>query len=166
MRTRLRFALQAVIISLLLGLPQALTALPAETASQAETDAEAKTTKLLQESGYAHRKTGDHTWIIERQGTDKPPILVASGADFLVAGIIVAEKKNLRVSADLSFKLLKLNHRLDYVKCGFDGDDDLFVRSEARIRVTDLVAFKALVESVISGADQVYAEVKPFLVTP
>ncbi|MCM3870904.1 MAG: YbjN domain-containing protein [Pyrinomonadaceae bacterium] len=167
MKDKGKFAHKAVILSLLLAFPHLLTAaLPAETATQTTADAAAKTSRLLQESGYAHRKTGDHTWLIERMETNKPPILVANGPDFLVVGIIVAEKKNMRVSADLSLKLLKLNHSLDYVKCGLDADDDLFVRSEVRIRVTDLAAFKALVEGVISGADRAYAEVKPFLITP
>lgn len=168
MKHRNSFAHRAAILSLLIAFPHVFIAraAPAGTASQTSADAVAKTTKLLQDSGYVHRKTGDHTWFIERQGTQKPPILVASGADFLVVGIIVAEKKNMRVSADLSFKLLKLNHSLDYVKCGFDADDDLFVRSEVRIRVTDQPAFKAMVEGVISAADQAYAEVKPFLITP
>jgi hypothetical protein len=38
------------------------------------------------------------------------------------------------------FKLLKLNHRLNYIKCELDDDDDLFVLLEITIRVTDLTA--------------------------
>ena len=166
MKENIGFAHLVVALLMLVGVPQYLTAYAFAAIPQTNAETAAKTARLLQESGYSHRKTGDHTWFIEPQGQNKFGILVASGADFLVVGIIVAEKKNMKVSADLSLKLLKLNHSLDYVKCGLDDDDDLFVRSEVKIRLTDLAAFKSLVEGVISAADQAHDVVKPFLVTP
>jgi len=125
----------------------------------------AKVSQLLQQAGYSHRKTGDNTWVINRPG-GKGPMLVAAGQDFVVIGVIVAVKDNMRSSADLSFRLLKLNHSTDYAKVGFDEDDDLFVRVEERIRIVDLQEFKAMVEKVDSSADTVYETVKPFLRAP
>ena len=93
-------------------------------------------------------------------------MLLAVGEDFVVVGVIVAVKDNMRSSADLSFRLLKLNHSADYVKVGFDEDDDLFVRVEERIRIVDLQEFKAMVEKVDSSADTAYETVKPFLRAP
>ena len=166
MKKKSRLA-QWVLLSLLVGVPWAVPlASAAETRTQNRALSVAKATRLLQDSGYTHRKTGEYTWFIPKQGTSRFPLLVAAGEDYLVVGIIVAEKKNIKSSPDLSFKLLKLNHSLDYVKCGFDDDDDLFVRIEDRIRVIDLQAFKAMVEGVIKGADQAYETVRPSLITP
>lgn len=164
MRTKSYFT-RIVILALLVTLPSSVLAraLTTKSSTQSKEASVAKVIQLLQDSGYTHRKTGDNTWVIERAGKT---MLVAAGAEFLVLGIIVAVKKNMRVSADLEFKLLKLNHNLDYVKVGFDDDDDLFVRTEVRIRQIDLPGFKAMVEDVDSGAVKTQNEVKPFLVTP
>ena len=134
-------------------------------APQTREASSAKVSQLLQQAGYSHRKTGDNTWVINRP-EGKGPMLVAVGVDFVVVGVIVAVKDNMKSSADLSFRLLKLNHSADYVKIGFDEDDDLFVRVEERIRIVDLQEFKAMVEKVDSSADTAYETVKPFLRAP
>ncbi len=166
MKIRRSCAQLVVILALSLSLPNLLLArtLTTRALSQTKEASIAKVIQLLQDSGFRHRKTGDNTWVIEQPG--KTAMLVASGADFLVLGIIVAVKKNMRVSGDLNFKLLKLNHSLDYAKVGFDDDDDLFVRTEVRIRTIDLQQFKAIVGDVYSSADKTYEAVKPFLITP
>ena len=134
-------------------------------APQTREASSARVSQLLQQAGYSYRKTGDNTWVINRPG-GKGPMLLAVGEDFVVVGVIVAVKDNMRSSADLSFRLLKLNHTADYVKVGFDEDDDLFVRIEERIRIVDLQEFKAMVEKVDSSADTAYETVKPFLRAP
>ncbi len=165
MKIRNSFTRLIVIPALLLSFPNVVFARTmAPKPSQTGETSTAKVIQLLQESGYLHRKTGENTWLIERQG--KSPILLATGAEFVVLGIVVAVKKNIRASGDLNFKLLKLNHSLDYVKAGFDDDDDLFVRVELRIRTVDLQAFKLMVEDVIDGADKALEVVTPFLLTP
>lgn len=155
-----------VMVAMLFGLSTSLAGRTPESgnATQDTQAAVAKAIELLQESGFTHRKTGPSTWLIERQ--DKSPILVATGADFLVLGIIVAEKKEIRASNDLNHKLLKLNHGLDFAKAGFDDDDDLFVRIEHRIRNVDLQSFKLMVEDVILGAERAAELLKPFLIAP
>jgi hypothetical protein len=84
----------------------------------------------------------------------------------VVLGVIVAAKKNMRLTSDLSFKLLRLAHATGYVKVGLDDDEDLYVRTELRVRMLDLEDFQAAVEDVNSDADKAAAEVKPFLITP
>ncbi len=165
MKIRNNFAPLVVAVAVVISLPHALLARTVTTKStpQDREASVAKVIRLLQDSGLTHRKTGANTWVIERQGKS---MLVAAGTDFLVLGIIVAVKKNMRVSADLQFKLLKLNHSLDYAKVGFDDDDDLFVRTEARLRLIDLEAFKSMVNDVGNGAVKAQNEVRPFLVTP
>jgi hypothetical protein len=153
-----------LVIALSLPVLSHAATLPATTTPQSKEESIAKVTKLLTESGQIHRKTGESTWLIERPG--KSSILVAAGNDFVVLGIIVAVKKNMRATADLSFKLLKLNHNLDYVKAGLDDDDDLFVRNELRVRTIDLASFKAMIQDVISGAEKAQQVVNPFLITP
>lgn len=81
-------------------------------------------------------------------------------------GVIVATKKTMNTTSDMMFKLLKLNHSLDYVKIGFDDDDDLFVRGEVKTRQLDLQEFKEGVERVSTDADQIYEAIKPYLKTP
>ena len=158
----------AVILGLASVVPGVMFAdtLPVATETQTREASTAKVTQLLQQSGYTYRKTGQNTWGIERPAGKKGWILLATGPNFLVLGIIVAVKKNMRPSTDLNFTLLKLNHSLDFAKVGFDDDDDLFVRTEERIRIVDLQEFKALVETVDSAADTAYEKVKPFLLTP
>lgn len=134
---------------------------------QGQADA-AKVEQLLQQSGYRYRKVSDGVWVIERQGKSLPKftIIFASGSGFLVMGVIVATKKTMNTTSDMMFKLLKLNHSLDYVKIGFDDDDDLFVRGEVKTRQLDLQEFKESVERVSTDADQIYEAIKPYLKTP
>jgi hypothetical protein len=157
----------SVIIALVTLCPATMHArtIPDTAAPQTREASSAKVSQLLQQAGYSHRKTGDNTWVINRP-EGKGPMLVAVGVDFVVVGVIVAVKDNMKSSADLSFRLLKLNHSADYVKIGFDEDDDLFVRVEERIRIVDLQEFKAMVEKVDSSADTAYETVKPFLRAP
>src|SRR5262249_45951898 len=136
---------------------------PAKSALQ---DSEEKVGKLLNESGYNFRKTGKASWLIDYVSKDgrKSQVLLATGPDFMVAGVIVAFKRNLPANADLLHRLLKFNHSLDFAKVGLDDDDDLFVRSETSTTYLDLARLKAEVERVTADADKIYATIKPDLV--
>jgi hypothetical protein len=115
-----------------------------------------------------YRKTGEDTWVINYPGkaTSNLQILVASGSDFVVLGVVVAVKKDMRVTSDLMFKLLRLSHSVDYVKIGFDDDEDLFVRTEVKTKLLDAQEFKSNVEIVAAAAERVHSEIGSFLVTP
>lgn len=153
-----------IVLLLSVGHPYLLRAQAGTTDAQNKAASTAKVTQLLAASGYPHRKTGDNTWVITRQG--KRPILIATGSEFVVFGIIVAVKQNMGVTQELEFNLLKLNHNLDYAKTGFDADDDLFVRAELRIRIIDLPLLRATVNDVERAEDRAAKEVRPFLVSP
>lgn len=126
----------------------------------------AKVSQWLESSGFPHRKTGDTSWVVERPSGKKGWVLVATGSDFVVVAVIVAEKNNIRVTSDLNFNLLKLNHSMDYFKVGYDDDDDLFVRIEAKIRTVDAVSLKEMISQIDAAADKTYETVRPFLATP
>ena len=90
-------------------------------------------------------------------------ILVGGDENYMLMGVVVAKKSQMRMSGELTFKLLRLAHAIDYVKLGLDDDEDLFVRTEVRIRLFDLQSLKDAVEDVSSAADKAYLAVKPFL---
>jgi hypothetical protein len=152
----------ATLLGLLLMSPAVLSAAqPPLQNTQARDAAVAKVSRFLTDAGYQYRKTGDHTWVIE--GQNRKPMLLAVGQEFVVVGIIVEVKQNLKPSADLYFKLLKSNHDFDYVKVGLDDDDDLFVRVEARLSTMDLAGFKALVQDVSKNAETLRTTIAPYL---
>jgi len=159
---------QRLVMVLLIGLvPMLSHAAPVnETNVQnTQTDATAKVERFLQQSGLTYRKTGDRTWVVERQGKSmgKQTILVATGPGFMVAGIILAAKNSMNASSEMMFKLMKFNHSLDYVKVGFDDDDDLFIRMEVKTRLLDQQGFNEVFDLVANNAETVNAAMKPYI---
>jgi hypothetical protein len=128
----------------------------------------AQVDQWLAVSNYVYKKTGNGTWLITYRA--KTPtelwVLVAAGTDFVVVGVVVALKRDMVFTNDFMFKLLRLNHALDYVKIGFDNDEDLFVRSEVKTKGLDLQDFKTIVETVATATDTLKGEIKPFLKSP
>ena len=125
----------------------------------------AKIAGFLKDSGYEYKQADENVWIINHKGKSvpNPQTLVIALADFVIVGVVVAEKKIIQVTADSMFKLLHLAHDMDYIKVGIDDDGDLFVRSEVRTRAMNASEFKDTVERVFSAADRAYTEIKPFL---
>jgi Putative bacterial sensory transduction regulator len=159
---------QRLVMVLSIGLVPALGhAAPVKETNVQNTqaDATAKVERFLQQSGFTHRKTGDRTWVVERQGKTmgKLTILVATGSGFMVAGIILAAKDSMNTSPEMMFKLLKFNHSLDYVKVGFDDDDDLFVRMEVKTRLLDQQQFNEVFDLVVNNAETVNTAMKPYI---
>ena len=156
------------ILALFAALPATARRDPslAGTPPQSKPDAKARIGQLLQQSAYSYRSTGDTTWTISRTGSNLGSyrIIVAAGTDYLILGVVVAEKRKMRMSQELLFKLLRLNDTAaDFVKIGLDADEDLFVRAELRVRNLDVEDFKASTESVASVSDRVYGEIRTFL---
>ena len=154
-----------ILLGFLLCAPVWLQAQTPVTPDPVKTANVTKVNQLLQQSGYNARKTGDSTWLLEYPGSGRK-ILAAAGREFVVLGIVVAEKKNLKQSSDLYYKLLKLNHSQDYVKIVLDDDDDVTVRSEVRSWLLDLRQIKAMVEDLNKTAIKIRQDITPFLVTP
>ena len=121
---------------------------------------EAKVDLWLKNSGYNFRKTGKATWLINHPdlSSSEMPLLVAAGPDFVVIGVVVEFKKNLSFSKESMFKLLRLSHSIDYVKIGFDDDEDLFVRAEVKTKLLDQQEFKNIVETCARAAVRIRGE--------
>lgn len=127
----------------------------------------AKVEQLLKQAGLNYKHVSDNVWVVKTKGRVLPEfdMLVAENQGVLVVGVVMLNKKNLKLSQDLLFKLLKFNHTKDYVKVGVDDDDDLFVRTELNLKRLELEEFKTVFDTVITLADDVYTEIKPFIVT-
>ncbi len=127
----------------------------------------AKVEQLLKQTGLNYKTVSDNVWVVKTKGKVLPEfdMLVAENQGVLVVGVVMLNKKNLKLSPDLLFKLLKFNHTKDYVKVGVDDDDDLFVRTELNLKHLELQEFQVVFNSVVVQADAVYSEIKPFIVT-
>jgi len=128
-------------------------------------EASAKMTELLTESGYTFKKFNETTWTLNMNGLNvkNPRVLAVVTTEMALIAIIVAEKNDLKPTEDLYRKLLKLNHRFDYVKALLDKDDDLVVRIDMTLRILDVKEFKACCEQLKATANEVRTEIKPFL---
>ncbi|MBV9957916.1 MAG: hypothetical protein JO360_05810 [Acidobacteria bacterium] len=163
MRTSGKILSRALLVLLLAaGLPLGTQARPANPAPQTSV---ARVEQWLKDTGYQYRSTGTGTWVVNypRRGGGNWPILVAAGGDFVVVGVVVAAKKEMNVTSEMMFKLLRLSHSLDYVKIGFDDDEDLFVRSEVKTKLLDSLEFKATVDRNAKAATTIYDEIKAFI---
>jgi hypothetical protein len=127
----------------------------------------AKVDQWMKQSGYTYKKASETIWVIKSKGNVLADFetFVATNQNVVVIGVVMAHQKNLKMSEDLLLKILKLNHENDFVKIGFDADNDLFVRSERKIRTLDLEEFKSCYAEVIAASDNVYTQIKPFLIT-
>ncbi|HVS82498.1 MAG TPA: hypothetical protein VHE60_12275 [Pyrinomonadaceae bacterium] len=135
------------------------------TQGQTKEAAIAKINQLLQQSGYTFHKAADNVWVVNRKGANIGAfdVLVAVETHYVLMGVVVAKKDRMRMTGDLTFKLLRLAHSTDYVKVGLDNDEDLFVRIEVRLRLFDLQSLKDMIEDVSTASDKAYLGVKPFL---
>lgn len=126
----------------------------------------AKVEQLLKQAGLNYKTVSDSVWVVKTKGSVLPEfdMLVAENQGVLVVGVVMLNKKNLKLSTDLLFKLLKFNHLKDYVKVGVDDDDDLFIRAELNLKHLELDEFKIVVNTVIVLADTVFTEIKPSII--
>jgi hypothetical protein len=127
----------------------------------------AKVEQMLKQAGLTYKRVSDTVWVVKTKGSVLPEfdMLIAENSGVLVVGVVMLNKKNLKLSPDLLFKLLKFNHEKDYVKVGVDNDDDLFVRAELNLKKLEPEEFKIVFNTVVMLADDVYTEIKPFIVT-
>ena len=154
-------------IALVLGLIISVSG-AATTLAQVKTDPQvvAKLAQMLDKSGFPYRKATENVWVINFKDRSSADInvLVTSAENLIVIGAVVAEKRAMKVSPEMMFKLLRLVHDIDRVKIGFDDDEDLFLRAELNSKCLDVAEFKSAVEQVSSGVDRVRTEIKSSLV--
>lgn len=153
-------ALMAVCLTVAMAMGAAAGPSP-----QAKPGSAAKLAQILDQSGYTFTKAADNVWVIKFQGKSLSDftVFVTSAEDIIVIGAVVAEKSRMKVTPEMTYKLLRLTHNLDRVKIGFDDEEDLFVRVEVSARVCDTQEFKANTEQVAAAVDEVYAAIKPFV---
>jgi hypothetical protein len=128
-----------------------------------------KTAQFLEQFGGTYTKVSDAVWVVPFKGKTinslEVLVVVSPESNLLVLGATVVKKKNLKQSQALLYRLLKYNHVADYVKVGFDDDDDLFVRADLNAKTLEFQSFKEILEQVGAVADELYAQVKPDLIS-
>jgi hypothetical protein len=126
---------------------------------------EARVDDFLRQSGYEHRKVKANSWYVIMKGKQLPQIriIIGAGQNNLAVGAVVVPKRNLRVTSESLYKMMKLSYDLNYVRVCIDLDDDLLVMSQMKDRWLDLQEFKTTVERVATAADRAYGEMRPFL---
>jgi hypothetical protein len=114
----------------------------ASTPSRADDAATAASTKvkgLLDRSGYKYKTHKPNVWSIDfdKKNLGKEVVIISTNDTLIVTFVILAKDAQIRKTGELMSKLLTADHEYDYVKVGFDGDGDMFVRIDAPVRVTD-----------------------------
>ena len=142
--------------------------------ARADTGAAAKLETLLKASDYkSAAKVKDGVWTLDFNGKQLPKFkLVVTAAEKDVGkdghGIITARVNPVprdqlpRNRATLTAAILKANSDFDYVKIGFDGDGDIFVRADIPPGA-DVASFKTIVEQTAAAADAFYGRIKQYL---
>jgi Putative bacterial sensory transduction regulator len=91
-------------------------------------------------------------------------VLVATASsDLAVLIVILAKQENLKPTAEVMHKLLRLNNDIDGIKIGINEQGDTLVTIELNLKGMDLAEFSANIETVATGADEVYKAIKPNL---
>jgi hypothetical protein len=128
-----------------------------------------KVSQLLSADGYSYTQPPSHpdVWRVDRTARtlkDVRVVLAASSdGDLLVIFVIVAKKQDMQLTPEFMATLLRLNHTLDHVKVGIDGDGDLFVRTDVTNRMLDAQELKNQIEQVAASANEVYEAAQPNL---
>jgi hypothetical protein len=127
-----------------------------------------KVVQLLEEAGYSYAKAADSVWTVDFHGKALPEfkLIATTNQDLVILFVIVAEKKDIKLTPEAMLKLLRLNDNLDRVKIGIDKEGDLFVRVDLSARALDGKEFKQNLDQVAAAADEVFAAIKPFIIAP
>lgn len=120
---------------------------------------------LLQQSGYDVKKVKANSWYIERVGKVHPRIriLIGSSSTSVAINAVIASKRNLRLTADAYYKLMKLSYDFNYVRICIDTDNDLIVMAQRKSIWLNLQELKDTIEKVTTAADRAYGEMRLFI---
>jgi len=132
----------------------------------AQDDNSAAINKLLSQSGYPYIQKTDAIWTIDFNGKSLPKytLIITKTDDMVVAFVTVAEKSDMKLTSEAMYKLLRANYNYDKVKIGLGRNDELCVRIDQNIRVTDLTEMKDNINQVILAADELHALLMPYLI--
>jgi hypothetical protein len=131
----------------------------------AQKPAPSKVEGFLKGSAFAHTKLKPDIWLLHFEGKalKKFDVVVTQGDGFILLYAIVASKKDYKPSSELGTKLLKAAWNVDRVKIGLDDQDDILVRMDLSLRLTDKRDFNESVDQLAAVTDQVFEAIKPFL---
>jgi len=134
---------------------------PTKSAEQTESDAQVEL--LLGKSGLKARRLADGVWVIRRGSVLLPyyQIVIASGPGYVLASVVIGNKKDLKFDSEMGYQLLRLAHELNYIKVGFDNGDDLFVRTELRLKLLDSEEFRMMIDRLAGAVDKAYGQAHP-----
>ena len=119
----------------------------------------------MSQSGYQFQKVKSNSWYAVLQGREMAEmrVILGAGQASIAMGVVVAPKRNLKLSSEALFKLLKLSYELNYVSVVIDSDDDLLVMTQRKEAWLTPDEFKDTLSQVTSAADRTYAAMKPFI---
>ena len=145
--------------------PSSADARPARISRSQTAAAQSQFEDLLRQSGYDVKKVKANSWYIERVGKAHPRIriLIGSSSASVAITAVVAPKRNLRLTADAYFKLMKLSYDLNYVRICMETDDDLIVMAQRKVAWLNLQELKDTIEKVTAAADRAYGEMRLFI---
>ncbi|MDX2039872.1 MAG: YbjN domain-containing protein [Acidobacteriota bacterium] len=125
-----------------------------------------KIVQMLEDSGHTYGKSADNVWVVRFRGEtlDDIRVITSGHESMLFMLVVVAEKKDFKVTPELMMKLLRLNDDYDRLKVAIDDDGDMLVRIDLSLRVTDSQEFKLNVEQISAAADEIATAIKPFMV--
>jgi len=152
-----RITLSVVAVALSLCLPSLACA--DDSADAARID------KLMKQAGFTFEKKNESVWVIKQHGDNLGDYkeILAVGDGLLVIFVTIARDADIPRTEDLEYKMLQLNHQLDRIKVEIDDDGDAAVRADVTIRTLDTAELKEEVHQVAASADEVYADIKPYL---
>lgn len=157
----LRLIMTLVIVSLAVEAP-------GQSKPQVKTEPQtvSRIPQLLDGAGYAYKKAADNVWAVTFKGSflTEMNVFITSAGRLIIIGAVVAPKKSMRLNSEAMSKLLRLAHEIDWVKIGFDSDEDLFLRAEVSSKCLEVDDFKAILEQVFAGVERAHDTVKPYLV--
>ncbi|OUL18003.1 hypothetical protein [Nostoc sp. 106C] len=129
----------------------------------------AKIIQFLEQSKRSYTKVSDAVWTTPFKGKSfgdfDVTVITIPETDLLTMFVVVAEKKNLRLSQDILYKLLRYNISADQVKIGIDNDGNLLVRADVNARIMDLKEFNDMLDQVAAATDEVHEQIKGSLLT-
>ncbi|MDR3792222.1 MAG: YbjN domain-containing protein [Terracidiphilus sp.] len=137
--------------------------------AQAPTPARTRLVRLMQAAHLDYKTTeSPTTFVILFAGDNikdgKLILTVSDDEDSeLVMFVTIASKNQIPKSSALQFKLLKANYEYDYVKIGFDNDDDLSMRIDTSLRLADARFLGNMVTQLEKASDELYGKLQPSL---
>jgi hypothetical protein len=133
--------------------------------------AKSVTSKITQflEKEPGVRKLSENIWAISYQGksfTDFDVLITPTpSTKFVIMLVVIAKKKDLPLSQDLLYKILKYNSSGGQAQAGIDDEGDLYIRAELTSRLMDSQEFKSVMEETAGAADELHGLIKNSLIT-